>query len=314
MTESARIVYAGTPEFALPPLQYLQAAGVEISAVYTQPDRKAGRGQILTASPVKHWALDQGLRVEQPESLRDPAAKKQLAAYHPDLMVVTAYGLLLPAEILAIPRCGCVNLHASLLPRWRGAAPIQRAILAGDVETGITLMQMDTGLDTGAILAKETTKIAAGETSAELHERLAELAARLLADKLPQLLDGSLQSEQQQHDLASYAYKIKKEEAWIDWSQTAEQLLCKVSAFNPWPIAQTKWQGQVLRIGRAKGVVSHLPKGVVPGEVIAATEQGIDVACGRGALSVMELQLPGARMISCADFIHAHRICGDKLG
>jgi methionyl-tRNA formyltransferase len=311
---AARIIYAGTPEFALPPMRSLHKAGVRICAVYTQPDRKAGRGRKLTASPVKRWALEHGLKIEQPETLRDTAEQKKLAAYQPDLMVVTAYGLILPAEVLAIPRHGCVNLHASILPRWRGAAPIQRAILAGDEETGVTLMQMDAGLDTGPMLATASTKIIPGETSAELHERIAGLAAELLLDKLPQLIEGDLHGEQQQHNLASYAHKVKKEEAWIDWQQSAVQLARKVSAFNPWPIAQTRWQEQVLRIGRATVAESAQTDKSVAGEVLAASGQGVDVACGQGILRVLELQLPGARMISSGDFIHAHKIIGEKLG
>jgi methionyl-tRNA formyltransferase len=311
---SARIVYAGTPEFALPPLRALHNAGLEIVAVYTQPDRRAGRGRKLSASPVKYWALEQGLIVEQPETLRDTVEQSVLAAYRPDLMVVTAYGLILPSAVLSIPSRGCVNLHASILPRWRGAAPIQRAILAGDKTSGVTLMQMDTGLDTGPLLAKASINIILGETAAELQVRLAELAASLLLDNLPHLLGGSMPAEPQQHSQASYAHKLKKEEAWIDWQQSAEQLVNKVSAFNPWPMAQTRWCKQVLRIGRATVAESAGVQHVPAGQVLDATGQGINIACGQGVLRILELQLPGARMISSADFIHAHKIAGDQLG
>ena len=314
MTRAVRIIYAGTPDFALPPAQRLYEAGIQFAAVYTQPDRPAGRGRKLTAGPVKRWALEQGLPVEQPSTLRTPEAVEQLASYQPDLMIVTAYGLLLPPDVLAIPRLGCINLHASLLPRWRGAAPIQRAIQAGDAETGITLMQMDADLDTGAMLAARRLTIAEGETTGELQQRLAELAADVMIENLDPLLAGELTAEPQPDEQATYAYKIRKDEAWLDWRESAGRLARQVAAFNPWPIAQTRWHGQVLRIGLAAALDITLGKGVQPGEVIAAGHDGIDVACGEGVLRVTALQLPGARMLGCADFVNAHSVQGSLLG
>lgn len=313
MNKPASIIYAGTPEFALPPLQALFQAGFKIAAVYTQPDRKAGRGRKLAASPVKCWALEAGLNVEQPQSLRAPGQQSVLAAYLPDLMVVTAYGLILPEEILTIPRCGCVNLHASLLPRWRGAAPVQRAIMAGDTETGVTLMRMNSGLDTGPMLAKRKTSIAAEENSTELHHRIARLGAELLLEKLPALLAGRLEGEQQDDTQASYANKITKGEAWMDWDRSSHQLACQVRAFNPWPVAQTHWGEQVVRIWRAVAAKVDGAEAARPGEVIHAEEDGIDVCCGEGVLRVEQLQLPGGRVVSSADFIHAHDIYGALL-
>ena len=314
MNDSPRIVYAGTPEFALPPLQALYLAGVEISAVYTQPDRKAGRGRKISPSPVKAWSLEHGLSVEQPEKLSNKDAITQLAGYTPDLMVVVAYGLILPPEVLAIPRCGCVNLHASLLPRWRGAAPIQRAIMSGDTETGVTLMQMDAGLDTGMMLAKRAVKLAMGESSDDVHDKLVKLAADLLQENILKILNSELVGEQQDDRLATKANKIKKDEAWIDWNQSAKEIACKVAAFNSWPVAQTLWKDQILRIWRAEPADSETSTDYKPGEVVSTSSNGIDVACGKGVLRVVELQLPGARVVHCSDFINAHTLSGTALG
>ena len=314
MIDSARIVYAGTPEFALPPAQALRKAGFNIVAVYSQPDRKAGRGRKLKASPVKNWALKNGLTVEQPETLRPEHVQAKLAEFEPDLMIVTAYGLILPPEVLAIPRCGCINLHASLLPRWRGAAPIQHAILSGDKETGVTLMQINTGLDTGLMLAKRSLKIRSGETSAEIHDRLASLAAELMLDNINNILSGEIVGEQQLEDDACYANKIKKEQAWIDWQCNARDIARQVAAFNPWPVAQTLWADQVLRIWRAVSLVEDVPAGFQPGQIIASSAVGIDIACGQGVLRVTELQLPAARVVSSADFINAHKLSNVILG
>ena len=314
MIDSARVVYAGTPEFALPPVQALFNAGFNISTVYTQPDRKAGRGRKLTASPVKRWALRNGLTIEQPESLRSKEAQARLADIEPDLMVVTAYGLILPPEVLTIPRCGCINLHASLLPRWRGAAPIQHAILSGDKQTGVTLMQMNTGLDTGLMLAKKSLNISSGETSAELHDRLAVLAADLLLDNINKILGGEMTGEQQPEDQACYANKINKDQAWIDWQHSAKDIARQVAAFNPWPVAQTRWSDQVLRIWRAVDLATDVPTGLQPGQVIATSAAGIDIVCGRGVLRVTDLQLPAAKVISSADFVNAHALSGVILG
>ena len=315
MSVSPRVIYAGTPEFALPALQALVGASIDVQAVYTQPDRPAGRGKTLTASPVKQWALQQGLNVEQPESLKTDTVQQQLMRYKPDLMVVAAYGQILPPTVLALPRLGCINLHASLLPRWRGAAPIQRAISAGDTETGITLMQMDRGLDTGAMLAKRVLPIGNDQTASDLHDSLALLGADLLLESLPGILSGSLVAEPQDSSLACYAEKIKKTEAWLDWSQDAKSLAAKVQAFNAWPVAQTCWNDGVLRIWQAK-VLSDGDSGiekaatVTPGTVLTADKTGIYVACGVGILNILQLQQPGGRPLMAADFINAHPVSG----
>ena len=308
-----RVVFAGTPEFSVPPLQTLIDSGHEVAAVYTQPDRPAGRGRRLQASPVKALALEHGLAVEQPASLKPAAALEQLRGYRPDLMVVVAYGLLLPATVLDIPTRGCVNIHASLLPRWRGAAPIQRAILAGDTETGITLMQMDPGLDTGPMLAQASTPITDSDTAAELHDRLAGLGAQLLGEQLEAILAGRVTPEPQDEAGATYAAKLHKSEAELDWRRPAPQLLRQVNAFNPWPVAQTQFGVRTLRIWRAACVEPRGEHGT-PGRVLAAGRDGVDVACGTGVLRLLEVQLPGGRRIPAGDFSHAQTLDGVCLG
>ena len=242
MTDRLRIVFAGTPDFAVPALDALHAAGYAIRAVYTQPDRPAGRGQSLNSSAVKRRAIELGLPLEQPATLRTTEAAADLAALQPDLMVVVAYGLILPPAILGVPRLGCWNIHASLLPRWRGAAPIQRAILAGDTTTGITIMQMDAGLDTGPMLLVRPTLIGARETGGQLHDRLAALGAEAIVAAIGQCLAGRLVAARQPDEVATYAAKIRKEEAVIDWRQPSTQIDRQVRAFNPWPVAETAQQ------------------------------------------------------------------------
>ncbi len=310
-SEPRRIVYAGTPEFAVPALQALIDSPHRVVAVYTQPDRPAGRGRKLRPSPVKQLAEAHGIPVEQPLSMRDASAQRRLADYRPDLMVVAAYGLILPREVLEIPPLGCVNLHASLLPRWRGAAPIQRALLAGDTETGITLMQMDEGLDTGDMLLSRALPIGPQETAAELHDRLAALGAELLTEALPDLLEGRLQGTPQDDAQATYAAKLDKAEARIDWQRPAEEIARRVRAFNPWPVAQADLDGQSLRIWNAEGV--PCPSGSAPGTVVAESADGIDVATGEGCLRITRLQLPGGRPLDAASFLNGRSLAGKQL-
>ncbi|RLK47155.1 methionyl-tRNA formyltransferase [Alkalispirillum mobile] len=315
-TTPPRLVFAGTPDFAVPSLQALLDAGHRPLAVYTQPDRRAGRGRKPRPSPVKALALAHDLPVHQPQSLRDPAAQAELAALQPDLMVVIAYGLILPEAALQIPRLGCVNLHASLLPRWRGAAPVQRAILAGDTETGVCLMQMEAGLDTGPVLARARCPIGPRETGGGLHDRLAALSGAVLRDQLDDLLAGRLRAEPQPEAGVCYAEKLRKDEAWLDWSRSAAELDRQVRAFNPWPVAQTGWQGQVLRIWEAEPESEPgAPAGAEPGQVLAAADDGIRVATGEGQLRLLRLQAAGGRPLGVREFLNGRAVqAGDRLG
>jgi methionyl-tRNA formyltransferase len=309
---SLSLVFGGTPEFAVPALEALLTAGHRIAAVYTQPDRPAGRGQKLAHSAVKECALRHGLHIEQPATLRSPEAAERLASFKPDAMIVVAYGLILPAAILAVPRLGCINIHGSLLPRWRGAAPIQRALLAGDAITGVSIMCMDTGLDTGPVLTMSETPIGPRETAAELHDRLATLGARALVEALPRYANGELKPTPQPATGATYASKLRKEEALLDWRQSAEELDRRVRAFNPWPVAETRWKERQLRIWEAAPVA--IETHAVPGTVIAADASGIVVATGSGALVISRLQMAGRTAMRASDFLNAQSLAGAVLG
>ncbi|MFS2085073.1 methionyl-tRNA formyltransferase [Stenotrophomonas geniculata] len=300
-----RIVFAGTPEFAVSSLR-AAARHHEVVAVYTQPDRPAGRGRGLAPSPVKLEAVARGIPVYQPESLKDAAAQQQLRDLQPDLMVVVAYGLILPKAVLAIPTHGCWNVHASLLPRWRGAAPIQRAIQAGDAKTGVCLMQMGAGLDTGPVLLHQELPIAATDTGGQLHDKLAELGAQVLSDGLGLLRAGIKPIARPQPEQGvTYAHKLDKAEAKLDWAQDAGALARTVRAFNPWPIAEATLAGERVRIHGA--VALEADHGQAPGTVLAASRDGIDIACGQGALRLRVLQREGGKAITAADYLNARR-------
>ena len=307
MGPAMRIAFAGTPEFARVALQALHQAGHELVLVLTQPDRPAGRGMKLQASPVKQFALDHGLPLAQPRSLRlegkfaDDAAvaRSALVDADPEMMVVAAYGLILPPWTLALPRLGCLNIHGSLLPRWRGAAPIQRAIEAGDSRTGITIMQMDAGLDTGDMLLTEATDITADDSTATLHDRLAAMGARRVVQALALAQQGALQPHKQPSDGATYASKIDKAEATIDWQQPAAVLERRIRAFDPFPGCSTTLAGQPLKLWRARVLAGE----GTPGRVLAAETGRLVVACGQGALEVLELQQAGGRRIAARDFL-----------
>ena len=300
-----RIVFAGTPEFAVASLG-AAARHHEVVAVYTQPDRPAGRGRGLMPSPVKLDAIARGIPVFQPESLKTSAAQQQLRDLQPDLMIVVAYGLILPRAVLAIPTHGCWNVHASLLPRWRGAAPIQRAIEAGDGETGVCLMQMEAGLDTGPVLLSQRTPIADTDTGGLLHDRLADMGARVLSDGLGLLRAGLKPIAQAQPEAGvTYAHKLDKAEARLDWDQDAAALARRVRAFNPWPVAEATLAGERVRIHGAVAIDDN--QGKAPGTVIGASRDGIDIACGQGALRLRVVQREGGKAITAADYLNARR-------
>jgi methionyl-tRNA formyltransferase len=309
MTSPLRIIFAGTPEFSVPPLQALLDSEHQVVAVYTQPDRPAGRGRKLTASPVKQLALQHGIPVYQPDRLKGAGEQAELAALNADLMVVVAYGLLLPQAVLDAPRLGCVNIHASLLPRWRGAAPIQRAILAGDERSGITIMQMEAGLDTGPMIHVLDCPIGDEETGGSLHDRLCDLGATALMQALPDIAAGTAGMTVQDDAQATYAHKLSKEEARLDWRKPAIELERQVRAFDPWPVAQTRYGGAALRVWAAKAV----PGSAEPGQVIHADRNGLDVGCGDRLLRITRLQLPGKRAMAVADFLNAHDPLGATL-
>jgi methionyl-tRNA formyltransferase len=302
-----RIVFAGTPDFAAIALKALLAAKYNVVGVYSQPDRPAGRGRKLLPGPVKQAALDAGIAVFQPDNFKMEDARQQLADLQPDVIIVAAYGLILPASVLSIPVHGCLNIHASLLPRWRGAAPIQRAIAAGDPESGITIMQMDEGLDTGAMLLKVSTPIHPEDTGGSLHDRLAELGGNAIVSALQLLEQNTLKPQAQQNVQACYAHKLAKQEGQIDWHSDAQSIERLIRAFNPWPGTFTDLGDQRIRLHLAQ-VQKHKQEQngqkASPGTVLARQREGIDIACGEGVLRVNQVQLPGARAQSVNDLIN----------
>ena len=302
-----KVIFAGTPAFAAQALQAIIAAGHEVALVLTQPDRPAGRGMALQPSPVKKLALDQGIEVFQPLSLKDVAAQEKIAALGADVMVVAAYGLILPQRVLDLPRFGCLNIHASLLPRWRGAAPIQRALLAGDAETGVCIMQMEAGLDTGPVLQRRAFALAPAETAASLHDRLAALGAQLIVEVLERL---PLPAELQAIEGITYAHKIEKAEALIDWTKSAAELDRHIRAFNPFPGAQALSGGLTIKLWQATPVAEC---GAI-GEVLAVDRKHLVVACGSGALAISELQKAGGKRLPVQQFLAGNPIqVGDRF-
>ena len=317
MSHFLRIIYAGTPDFSVAALQALIKSEHEVIAVYTQPDRPAGRGRGMAISAVKEEALLHDIPVYQPESLKDEDAQQQLKALNADLMVVTAYGLLLPPEVLKMPALGCINIHASLLPRWRGAAPIQRAILAGDKKTGITIMQMDAGLDTGDMLAVAECEIAEDDTGASLHDKLMLLGAQTLVSALPAIADRSRVGIKQIDADACYASKLNKAEAQINWSQSAEEIQRAIRAYNSWPVAYCTYRknnkASKLRLWQAEVLEPASTSVAAPGKVVAESAQGIDVVTGEGLLRITELQTEGKRKMAVADFLNANSLLDQIL-
>lgn len=309
MNSALRVAFAGTPEFAAHALEAILAAGHTVPLVLTQPDRPAGRGMKLAASTVKQLALSRGLAIDQPERLRTDSQRARLAESAPDVLVVAAYGLILPPETLVLPRLGCLNIHASLLPRWRGAAPIQRAIEAGDAETGITIMQMDAGLDTGPVLLCRKTVIAPEETAASLHDKLARLGAETIVEALSRLAAGDLPAEAQSADSVAYAQKISRAEAGIDWRRRAAALARQIRAFNPFPGASGRVRETTIKFWMAHPVVECGE----PGRILRADADGVVVGCGENALCVTELQRPGSRKMGAAEFLRGFALAAGEL-
>lgn len=305
-----RVIYAGTPEFAVPALQGLIAAGHDIVMVLTQPDRPAGRGMQLKASPVKQLAQQHGLRVFQPESLKPAEVQADIAAVQAEVLIVAAYGLIIPTAVLNLPTRGCYNIHGSLLPRWRGAAPIHRAILAGDVETGVTIMEVVPKLDAGNMVSKWAVAISEHDTTQTLHDAISREGARLMVEAMHALQTaGQLPSEVQDESLVTYAHKLEKSESAIDWTQSAQQLSRQVRAFNPFPVATASFKGQVCKVWFAQAVAGH----GVPGTVLQ-TQPRLLVACGDGALDIQELQMPGGKRQTAQQFVQGqHLQVGDQF-
>jgi methionyl-tRNA formyltransferase len=306
-----RLGFAGTPDFAVPALAAL-ADVYRICGVFTQPDRPAGRGRSLHASPVKILAAERGLTVHQPASFKSAEAQEALRGLDLDALVVVAYGLILPPAALQSPKLGCINIHASLLPRWRGAAPIQRALLAGDTKTGISIMRMEPALDTGPVLASREIAIGPRDTASTLHDRLAALGAELIGVVLDGLSRGSAHEVPQPPDGVTYARKVDKAEALIDWALDAEQVSRRVRAFNPWPVAETRLNGSQIRIWDAEMRDAEV-RAAQPGTVIAAAHDGIDVACGRGVLRILRLQLAGRKPLAPREFLTGLRLDGARF-
>jgi methionyl-tRNA formyltransferase len=313
-----KLGFAGTPDFAVPALTRL-AGSQQICAVFTQPDRPAGRGRVLHLSPVKRRALELGLPVHQPATFKSPELLELLQSAKLDALIVVAYGQILPPAVLGVPRLGCINIHASLLPRWRGAAPIQRALLAGDLSTGITIMRMEAGLDTGPMLAARSLDIGRRDTAKTLHDQLAILGAELIAETLDALREGQIRAVAQPTVGVTYAEKISKSEALIHWSQDAASIWRQVRAFNPWPIAETRLNGAQLRIWDAELLDAHrcadsnAEQAAAPGTVLGTSADGIDVACGQGALRVLRLQLAGRKPLPARDFLKGQRLVGARF-
>ena len=310
-----KLGFAGTPDFAVPALEKL-AERHRIAAVFTQPDRPAGRGRALHSSPVKRRALELGLTVHQPASFKTPDALDMLRAAHVDLLVVVAYGLILPAAALELPERGCLNIHASLLPRWRGAAPIQRALLAGDPVSGVTIMRMEEGLDTGPMLLSRSVPIEARDNAESLHDKLADLGALLIDESLRALQGGALAEVAQPLEGVTYAAKIDKAEAPIQWERHAEEISRQVRAFYPWPMAETRCGAKQLRIWEAEPIdsLSRSDLGRPPGSVLTASRKGIDVVCGTGILRILKLQLAGRKPLPAAEFLRGQRLDGTRFG
>lgn len=315
MMNNARIIFAGSPEFATPTLQMLCDRGHRPVAVLTQPDRPAGRGRRLSSSPVKQLALALGIPVFQPITLKTEAVQAELRALTPDLLVVVAYGLLLPPAVLAIPPRGCVNVHASILPRWRGASPIQAAILAGDRTTGVSIMAMEAGLDTGPVYRCTELTIDAQETAGELEQRLAALGATALSTVLDDLLAGALRPQAQPDEGVTYAGRIRKADGHIDWRQPAVQIARQIRAYNPWPVAETTLSGKQLRCFTATTPSANKTTAdAKPGQIIAADTHGLSVQTGDGLLVLGTVQLPGKQKIAAADLAHSRSLTGLVLG